>query len=265
MDKLNIKSLKVIYDSLTYDDQISFNKNIKKEINILNNFNALIDYCLTIYYVDHFIYKNKKYYEFKNTVSNNEEKKNFDDTIMCMGENCCFLNCLYPDCCCDENTQCDFNEDDILVKPDANDKIEYILSLYVNPQNLRGYDPLYFDYLYENRNQILLYAEENFERKKTIVIHYSNENNENNLSYDEDHELINHCILVVPIINHVELQLPCTLEKFAEALFIIKRSKWSSDFEDFSFASECYNIIEGFDEEVRYLDIRFEKNEYVFW
>ncbi len=262
MNMLNLKilSLKTLFDEFTNEEQDKFRDLIKKPEVYINNDRDLELLCRYIYgsmYIDHFVYEGKKYYESDNTWFINRNKNNELSPVLCNGYMKCELSCMicrnhcnicmekldhydckFSDC---EDEDCEYDQGDC-----EHFTCEHIEDFQTFSSNV-DVEKVEYVISREETYDILCYDDENYhdnflefldKHGDDIMIKEYNKdiyglNIQNSGGVNPDHRGSTHCKLGKDNLyeKRVEIELPCTIMKFAEALYRVKGSKWDNNYE----------------------------------
>lgn len=236
--KLSVKIVEKLFDSLSLDDQkqfrILFEKRFHNMPTVLNLATDAKTICKFIYEnfdILHFVYNGKIYEEYENTWENTLHE---DAEFSCVGY-------LQHDIVC--NKQSEFK----IVEVEDQSKIEYVMKY-------RGFSdsdevPNVQEYMNNMANMLdhltIIYEENRKQAEHIEIINTSGEN--------QDHRGSTHTILDVQMENNLFLKLPCTIHQLAEKLFRIKSHKWDKWYELFSEVTAIF-----FDDSYATLEVDFD-------
>lgn len=254
MLKLNLLAFKNLFDQLTNEDQADFVSSIPNlNVNLFTHCEVLCNYIYRTFSIDHFVYKDKKYYELQNTCMLRDDNIQIDaiDCVKCTGEYDCKLECSVCNATYTfTNTGLDDDDDDTSTTPhthktrvqcthmkhiniDNPEEIQYVLdykSTDISPEDYEEGIAKFYEFIENHGKQIKIVAQKECVNYNSIRI--------NNISgYNEDHRGSTHCKIAVPFEQNIIIKLPCTLYDFAVALYRIKSHKWDSWYEMYGDAT----------------------------
>lgn len=231
MEKLSIKVMKSLFEKLSVADQNTFRDFVYQptEVNLECDAYALCRYIYESFVIDHFEYQGEKYYEIENLWGGEKgTQNNHFDHFVCDGYDKCNIMC--QKCIEIKNTE----DDEVVCQcfehiPVQGD-VKYVLK-HVKNESLDDDDPMtdFYDFLDKNgRNIQVVRRKDKLCYDHITVFNPSGEN--------VDHRGSTHCALQVDMEYEIELDLPCSLMKFAEVLFRLKSHKWDKWYEMYTDA-----------------------------